>query len=502
MTTTLRRVLINVSDKSGVVELAHTLAQMNCEILSMGGTAALLKEHNIPHVFFSETNLLGVDAVIMNLPPFEESISNPHHTLDDVVENIDISGVTLIREAAKNYKHIMIVVDPSDYPRFIASFTTHANTYPFRFSLAQKAFSHTAVYDSSITNYLGCQNNEQGSEFPLRYHSVYYKKHDLHPGENSHQKAAFYSDTPDNHRSLQKNWFGLGASAIPQATLIQGKSLSFNNIVDADSAWSILKELDTNEPACVIVTHANPCGVAIRYTTKDAYQAACANNSFPVEGCIIALNKTCDLQTATCIVDTSFVRIIIAPQIAPEALALFHQKPHIQLLICPYFQPTSQSRPTQSWMTKKIVGGLLLQSTDSTPTSDLQHLTCVTKRQPTVQEIKDLYFSWKIVKNVTSQAIVYSKNEMTLGIGAGQMHSIDSAWLGIKKAKQAKFSLANAVMASDVAFHVSDIIEAAAKEGITAIIQPGGSSEDAKIIEAANKADIAMIFTGVQHFRC
>lgn len=539
MTSLIRRVLISVSDKNGVVELAHSLVSMNCEILSTGGTAALLKQHHIPHIEVSEytqfaeildgrvktlhpkihagilaranqdelvlteLNIPWIDAVIVNLYPFQKSIADPNHTLADAIENIDIGGPTLIRAAAKNHARVAVVVDPYDYPDFIqyCANTNEDSQKNFRFTLAQKAFTHTAVYDSAIAHYLGRIDDTDQSEFPLTYHPVYYKQADLRYGENPHQKAAFYSETPNNHKTAQNTLHGMSAASIVQSTLLQGKPLSYNNIADADGAWSSLKDLDTNEPACVIVKHANACGAAIRRTLIGAYQAAYAADPLAAFGGIIACNKTLDASTAQCILDTQFVEVIIVPQVASDAWTILQTKPNIRVLVCPYFQGSSRGYKSQTWNVKKINGGLLVQSSDSAPSLDLNNLTCVTKRQPTEQERHDLCFAWKIVKNIQSNAIVYAKNQATLGIGAGQMSRIDSVRIGLEKAKQIKADLNNAVMASDAFFPFRDGIDTAAEAGITAIIQPGGSLRDAEVIAAANERGIAMLFTGIRHFR-
>ncbi len=534
MTFPLRRVLISVSNKNGIVELAVALTQMNCEILSTGGTAALLKQHQIPHIEVSEytqfaeilegrvktlhpkihagilarntqedalvlanLNIPQIDAVIVNLYPFQQCIADPNHSLSEAIENIDIGGPTLIRAAAKNYSRVAVVVDPDDYPHFLK---TQAKELDIRFALAQKAFAHTAAYDAAIAHYLGSINDGSQSEFPLTYHPIFYKQYDLRYGENPHQKAAFYSDTPDNHKSLQKAWYGKIPASIVQSSLLQGKPLSYNNIADADSAWQSLKDLDTNEPACVIVKHANACGAAIQRTLIDAYQSAYATDPLAAFGGIIALNKTLDAKTAQKILQTQFVEVLMVPQVEPLAWELIQQKPNIRLLVCPYFQQATQCH-SSGWTFKKINGGLLVQSSDTPPALDLQNLTCVTERQPTEQEKQDLCFAWKVVKNIQSNAIVYARNQTTTGIGAGQMSRIDSVRIGLEKAQQSGIDLNHAVMASDAFFPFRDGIDKAAQAGITAIIQPGGSLRDQEVIAAANEFGLAMIFTGIRHFR-
>ena len=362
MTAVLKRAFISVSNKSGLLELARLLVQMNYEIYSIGETAAFFKQNTIPHACINrldEINISHVDAVIVNLRTF------------DTVKNIDLDGPMLIRTAAKNYEHVAVVIDPADYPLFIENLRNNNDISAFRFTLAQKAFACTASYDSDIAHYLGCINNhhEKLSEFPLTYHPTYYKIGDL-----PNQKAALYSDTPNNYHSLQNDWFGLGSAAIPQSTLLQGEHLSYNDIVDTDLAWNMLKDLDTNEPACVIVKHGNPCGVATRYTLVDAYKAAHAVEPSATSEAIIAINKSLDLNAATCILNTQSVDVIIAPQVTSEALTLLQQKPAIRLLVCPYFQPRSQIRKKKAWTLKKITGGLLLQSTDGLASSNFKHI--------------------------------------------------------------------------------------------------------------------------------
>lgn len=516
----IQRVLISVSDKRGIVEFAKKLNNHGVEILSTGGTAALLKKHLITHIEVSEytqspemmdgrvktlhpkihagilarknkdeadmaeQNIPFIDAVVVNLYPFRETIQNPEHTLQDAIENIDIGGPGLIRAAAKNHERLSILVDPNDYPLFLEQCEKDQIDHHFRFKLAQKAFSHTAAYDSAIANYLGCINPEnlkRETDFPLTYHPVYYKQEELRYGENPHQKAAVYGDS--THTAYQ---------------LIQGKPLSFNNIADADAAINIIRDLDTTEPACVIIKHANACGVAIRNQLIDAYKSAYSTDSSAAFGGIIALNKTLTAQTAQHILETQFVEVILATQVEPNAVEILKQKPNVRVFS---YSLNERNSKVANMHYKKIHDGLLIQSSDTRPSLDLLNLQYVTEKKPTEKEMADLAFAWNVVKNIQSNAIIYAKDLMTIGIGAGQMSRIDSVRIGLEKAKQANFDTAGAVMASDAFFPFRDSIDMAAKAGISAIIQPGGSMRDKEVINAANELDIAMVFTGVRHFR-
>lgn len=534
MNISIQRVLISVSDKRGIVEFAQKLHLSGTEIISTGGTAALLKKHQIPHIEVSEytqfremmdgrvktlhpkihagilarlhqdESILNdlqiplIDAVVVNLYPFQQCIENPNHTLNDAIDNIDIGGPTLIRAAAKNYERVTVIVDPDDYPLFIHRTEKKTLTQAFRFELAQKAFAHTATYDGTIANYLGCidsENPENRTNFPLTYHPVYYKKQDLRYGENPHQKGAIYKSADKNNPALH--------GTLANATLLQGKPLSYNNLADADGALNCLNDLNTHQPACVIVKHANPCGVAIRNQLIEAYRAAYATDPSAAFGGIIAINKSLDAKTAQCIIDTQFVEVIIVPQIDAHAATILKQKPNIRVLTCGLWKETEPAviPKTVEWHIKKISGGLLIQSADSSPAFDFNHLTCVTQRKPTEQEMSDLHFAWKVVKNIQSNAIIYARNQAALGIGAGQMSRIDSVRIGLEKARQAGFSLQDAVMASDAFFPFRDGIDTAVQAGISAIIQPGGSLRDSEVIAAADEADIAMVFTKIRHFR-
>lgn len=337
MTNSIKRAFIHVAHKNGILELAHKLIQMNWTIFSTNETAVFFKENNIPCALLN--NEKEFDAVIVNLPHFKNKL-----------EDLDIDFHAFIRASAKNYTKVAVIVDPSDYP----SFLKEPNTPQFRFSLAQKAFSYIASYDATISNYLSTMNNR----FPSHYHATYYKKYELLPEKNA--QSALYTETSDTHKSLQKNWFGLGAAALPQSTLIQGNSLSFNDMIDADNAWKTLKALDTNEPACVIVKGDVICDSAIRYTIIEAYQSASQHISNIFDG-VIAINKTCDVALAQHILKTSFTGTIFAPQIAPEAITMFKQKPLLRLLVCPYFQPVSQSSVCEDFVLKQVRGGLLMQ---------------------------------------------------------------------------------------------------------------------------------------------
>jgi len=519
----IQRVLISVSDKRGILELARQLHHLGVEILSTGGTARLLKNHAVPVIEVSDytgfpemmdgrvktlhpkihAGILGrrdqdetalkkwdiplIDAVIVNLYPFQETIANPHCTLEEAIENIDIGGPAMIRAAAKNYERTAVIVDPEDYPVLLKHLADNQQDTTFRFQLAKKAFAHTAAYDAAVSNYLGRVGNNESTSFPAVYHAVYHKIQDLRYGENPHQKAAFYSEKL--HPEPQ--------GTLTSAVLSQGKPLSFNNIADAEAALNIIKELGESQ-SCVIVKHANPCGAAVASDQTKAYQNAYATDPSAAFGGIIAFNQKLLASTVSTILETQFVEVLIAPEIEEEALEQLKQKPNIRVLACGYWKP-SKSQTTPNY--KKIGGGLLLQTPDSPAADDLAHLSIPTQRQPSPSELSDLELAWIITKYVQSNAIVYVKNHKVIGIGAGQMSRIDSVRIGLEKARQAGFETKGAVMASDAFFPFRDGIDTASQAGITAVIQPGGSLRDEEVITAANQADIAMVFTGVRHFK-
>ena len=526
----IKRALLSVSDKTGIVEFAQSLAQKGVDILSTGGTAKLLADNGIkvteaseytghPEIMdgrvktlhpkihggilarrgvdeavMAENNISAIDMVVVNLYPFANTVANDDCTLEDAVENIDIGGPTMVRAAAKNHKDVTIVVNASDYERVIAEMNANEGslTYKTRFDLAISAYEHTAAYDGMIANYFGKMLPAYGEtegevdfdnkkKFPRTVNSQFIKKQDLRYGENSHQDAAFYVEANPEEAS------------VSTATQIQGKALSYNNIADTDAALECVKEFD--EPACVIVKHANPCGVAIGDNILAAYEGAYVTDPTSAFGGIIAFNRELDADTAEAIVSRQFVDVIIAPSISEAAAQIVAAKPNVRLLECG--QWNSQ---TTGFDYKRVNGGLLVQDRDQGRVAD-SDLKVVTKRQPTEDEMRDLKFVWKVAKFVKSNAIVYAKGSTTIGVGAGQMSRVYSAKVAGIKAADENLEVKGSVMASDAFFPFRDGLDAAAEAGITAVIQPGGSMRDDEVIAAADEHGIAMVFTGMRHFR-
>ena len=518
-TAVVRRALISVSDKTGIVEFAQQLNALNIEILSTGGTYKLLKDSGISvtevsaHTGFPEmmdgrvktlhpkihggilarrgtdeavmadNNITPIDLVVVNLYPFENTVARPDCSLAEAIENIDIGGPTMVRAAAKNHQDVTIVVNVSDYEKVLADLTKHngATSYALRFDLAIKAYEHTAAYDGAIANYFG-QKVEGGSEgFPRTLNSQFIKVESLRYGENPHQASAFYVEKNPQEVS------------IATATQLQGKALSYNNIADTDAALETVKLF--SEPSCVIVKHANPCGVATADTIQQAYLRAFATDPESAFGGIIAFNRALDENTAADICERQFVEVIIAPGASDAAQAVIAAKKNLRLLIC---QPWSQSLSALD--AKRVNGGLLIQDRDIALVG-AEDLTVVTKRQPTPEEIADLLFSWKVAKMVKSNAIIYGKALQTIGVGAGQMSRVNSARIAAIKAEHAGLKVNGACMASDAFFPFRDGIDNAAKVGISCVIQPGGSIRDDEVIAAADEHNMAMVFTGMRHFR-
>ncbi|EGR3416394.1 bifunctional phosphoribosylaminoimidazolecarboxamide formyltransferase/IMP cyclohydrolase [Vibrio parahaemolyticus] len=523
----IRRALISVSDKTGIVEFAQALAERGVDILSTGGTARLLAEQGIAVTEVSDYTgfpemmdgrvktlhpkvhggVLGrrgqdddvmvkhginpIDMVVVNLYPFAETVAKEGCTLADAVENIDIGGPTMVRSAAKNHKDVTIVVNASDYDRVIAEMDANDKslTLETRFDLAIAAFEHTAAYDGMIANYFGTMvpsygENKEGDEeskFPRTFNQQFEKKQDMRYGENSHQAAAFYVEANPQEAS------------VSTARQIQGKALSYNNIADTDAALECVKEF--NEPACVIVKHANPCGVALGKDILEAYNRAYQTDPTSAFGGIIAFNQELDAETATAIVERQFVEVIIAPSVSAEAIEVVAAKKNVRLLECGEW-----STKTTGFDVKRVNGGLLVQDRDQGMVS-LDDLKVVSKRQPTEEELKDALFCWKVAKYVKSNAIVYAKGDMTIGVGAGQMSRVYSAKIAGIKAADEGLEVAGSVMASDAFFPFRDGIDAAAEAGIKCVIQPGGSMRDDEVIAAADEHGMAMIFTGMRHFR-
>uniref|UniRef100_UPI001866CDF3 bifunctional phosphoribosylaminoimidazolecarboxamide formyltransferase/IMP cyclohydrolase n=1 Tax=Microbulbifer hainanensis TaxID=2735675 RepID=UPI001866CDF3 len=512
--------LISVSDKSGIVEFAQQLATMGVEILSTGGTHRQLKDAGVDVVevsdytgfpemmdgrvktlhpkvhggilgrrgtddsVMSEHGITPIDMVVVNLYPFAQTVAKPDCTLPDAIENIDIGGPTMVRAAAKNHNDVAIVVNASDYDGIIAEMKANdgALAQATRFDLAVKAFEHTAGYDGAIANYLGAIKDGEKQAFPRTFNSQFIKKLDLRYGENPHQKSAFYVESNPAEAS------------IATAAQIQGKELSYNNIADTDAALECVKAFD--EPACVIVKHANPCGVAVAESIGNAYDLAFATDTESAFGGIIAFNRELDGATAKAIVERQFVEVIIAPSVSPEAKAAVAEKKNVRLLVCG--QWSADRAPALDY--KRVNGGLLVQDRDDgiVTAGDLK---VVSKRQPSEEEIRDLLFTWKVAKFVKSNAIVYGKDGRTIGVGAGQMSRVNSARIAAIKAEHAGLEVKGSVMASDAFFPFRDGIDNAAAVGIRAVIQPGGSMRDEETIAAADEHDMAMVFTGMRHFR-
>ena len=528
----IRRALISVSDKTGIVEFAKALAERGVDILSTGGTARLLAQQGISVTEVSDYTgfpemmdgrvktlhpkvhggVLGrrgqdddvmekhginpIDMVVVNLYPFAETVAKEGCTLADAVENIDIGGPTMVRSAAKNHKDVTIVVSAHDYDRVITEMDANDKslTLETRFDLAIAAFEHTASYDGMIANYFGTmvpsygsssatesKEGDEESKFPRTFNQQFIKKQDMRYGENSHQDAAFYVEANPEEAS------------VSTARQIQGKALSYNNIADTDAALECVKEFD--QPACVIVKHANPCGVALGSNILEAYDRAYKTDPTSAFGGIIAFNQELDAETATAIVERQFVEVIIAPSVSAEAVEVVAAKKNVRLLECGEW-----STKTTGFDLKRVNGGLLVQDRDQGMVS-LDDLKVVSKRQPTEEELKDALFCWKVAKYVKSNAIVYSKGDMTIGVGAGQMSRVYSAKIAGIKAADEGLQVEGCVMASDAFFPFRDGIDAAAQAGIKCVIQPGGSMRDDEVIAAADEHGMAMIFTGMRHFR-
>ena len=517
----ITRALISVSDKTGIAEFAQQLHDhFGIEILSTGGTAKLLAEKGIPVVEVSSYTgfpemmdgrvktlhpkihggLLGrrgtdeavmaehdippIDLVVVNLYPFEQTIARPDCDLATAIENIDIGGPTMLRAAAKNHAAVTVVVDANDYARVLEEMTSHSGAVcdATRFDLAVKTFEHTARYDGAIANYLGTiQADGSKVTFPRTFNSQFHKAQEMRYGENPHQNAAFYVEANQVEAS------------VATARQLQGKELSFNNIGDTDAALECVKQYD-EAAACVIVKHANPCGVAIGNTLLDAYNRAYSTDPESAFGGIIAFNQELDAKTAEAIVERQFVEVIIAPKVSSAALKVVSTKKNVRVLECGEWSKEANRRLDF----KRVNGGLLVQDADL---QLFQELKVVTQRAPSEQEMADLLFTWKVAKYVKSNAIVYGKESMTIGVGAGQMSRVNSARIAGIKAEHAGLEVKGSVMASDAFFPFRDGLDQAAENGITAVIQPGGSMRDEEVIAAANEHNIAMVFTGMRHFR-
>ena len=515
----LRRALISVSDKTGIVEFAKALAAGGVEILSTGGTCRLLRDEGITvvevsdHTGFPEMmdgrvktlhpkihgGILGrrgvddavmdehdipaIDLVVVNLYPFEATVARPDCTLEDAVENIDIGGPTMVRAAAKNHRDVAIVVSSGDYARVLeelAAYDGHT-TLATRFDLAIRAYEHTAAYDGMIANHFGRLTEGGSEQYPRTFNLQLEKVQEMRYAENPHQSAAFYRDSRQSE------------IGISNAEQLQGKALSYNNVADTDAALECVKGFDA--PACVIVKHANPCGVAVAEDLMNAYDLAFHTDTESAFGGIIAFNRPLDGTTAAAIVERQFVEVIIAPEVSEEAIAAVATKENVRLLRTGQWSPPVPARDF-----KRVNGGLLVQDRDDGMVTR-GDLKVVTERGPTDAEWDDLLFAWKVAKFVKSNAIVYAAQQRTVGVGAGQMSRVNSARIAAIKAEHAGLEVRGAVMASDAFFPFRDGIDNAAERGIAAVIQPGGSMRDDEVISAANDAGMAMVFTGMRHFR-
>ena len=515
----IKRALISVSDKAGIVEFARALASMGVELLSTGGTWRLLKDNGLEVTEVSEYTgfpemmdgrvktlhpkvhggilarrgqddavmaahgIAAIDMVVVNLYPFEATVARPDCSLEDAIENIDIGGPTMVRAAAKNHRFVNIVVNAADYSAILAEMQANdgATSLATRFDLAIKAYEHTAAYDGAIANHFGSLVPGGSPTFPRTFNTQFHKVQEMRYGENPHQQAAFYVEAHP------------AEAGIATAKQLQGKELSYNNVADTDAALECVKNF--SEPACVIVKHANPCGVAVAADIGKAYQLAFATDPESAFGGIIAFNRELDAATARAIVDSQFVEVIIAPSASAAAIAAVADKKNVRLLVCGAW---SAQGPAFDY--KRVNGGLLVQDRDlgMITAADLK---VVSRVQPSQQQLQDLLFAWKVAKFVKSNAIVYAANGQTVGVGAGQMSRINSARIAAIKAEHAGLAVRGSVMASDAFFPFRDGIDNAGQAGIAAVIQPGGSIRDDEVIAAADEHGMAMVFTAMRHFR-
>jgi phosphoribosylaminoimidazolecarboxamide formyltransferase / IMP cyclohydrolase len=514
----IRRALLSVSNKDGLLEFAQALDKRGVAILSTGGTATLLEKHGVAvtqvssHTGFPEImdgrvktlhpkihgGLLGrrevdeavmkqhsiepIDLLVVNLYPFAATIAKPNCTFEDAIENIDIGGPAMVRAAAKNHDRVTVIVDPTDYSVVLDEIAKNSGVSEVtRKRLAAKAFAHTAQYDSAVASYLTRVTEPAQGEFAQSLALHFDKRIDLRYGENPHQRAAFYT-TPDAQ----------GAS-MGSARQLQGKTLSYNNIADGDTAFECVRQFA--DPACVIVKHANPCGVAVASDIQSAYDRAYKTDPTSAFGGIIAFNRALTATTAQAIVERQFVELIIAPEVDPEALQVCARRENVRVLVTGGLAPSNLRYEYRS-----INGGLLVQTRDD-GMARKEDLKIVTKRKPSDGELDDLLFAWQVCKYVKSNAIIYVKDRMTIGVGAGQMSRVVSSRIAAMKAKDEGLTVAGAVMASDAFFPFRDGLDVAAEFGIKAVIQPGGSMRDNEVIAAADEHGMAMVFTGMRHFR-
>ncbi|QDE38198.1 bifunctional phosphoribosylaminoimidazolecarboxamide formyltransferase/IMP cyclohydrolase [Luteibacter pinisoli] len=520
----VRRALVSVSDKTGLTDLARRLAAANVEILSTGGSARALREAGIavrdvgdltgfPEIMdgrvktlhpkvhggllgrrgtddavMAEHGIVPIDLLVLNLYPFERTVANPECTLEDAIENIDIGGPAMLRAAAKNWNDVGVLTDPAQYENALAEIEGKGGlTRASRFALSVAAFNRVSNYDAAISDYLSGVSLDEThtavagrAEFPAQSNGRFVKLMDLRYGENPHQAGAFYRDLYP------------AAGTLATFRQLQGKELSFNNIADADAAWECVRQFDA--PACVIVKHANPCGVAVAADPLAAYELAHATDPTSAFGGIIAFNRPLDAETAKIILKRQFVEVLIAPVVEAGAVEEATKKANVRVLEI----PPGDGRNSHD--IKRVGSGLLIQTADHYQVSR-DELKVVSKRQPTPAELDDLLFAWRVAKMVKSNAIVYAKDQRTIGVGAGQMSRVVSAKIAGLKAEEAGLVVPGSVMASDAFFPFRDGIDAAAAAGISAVIQPGGSMRDSEVIAAADEAGMAMVFTGIRHFR-
>lgn len=523
----IKRALISVSDKTGIVELAQSLHKLDIEILSTGGTAKLFRENDIPVIEVSdytgfpemldgrvktlhpkvhggllgrrdlpahiatmkESDIPNIDMLVVNLYPFEATVAKPDCKLEDAIENIDIGGPAMLRSAAKNWKDVAVLSDANQYATVIDELnSTGKLTEKTTFALSVAAFNRVSNYDGAISGYLS-SFNEDGSRnpYPTQMNNRFTKIQDLRYGENPHQSAAFYQDICPAPGSLVT------------AKQLQGKELSYNNIADADSAWETVKAFDSN--ACVIVKHANPCGVALGATALEAYSKALKTDPTSAFGGIIAFNMPVDEAAAEAI-SQQFLEVLIAPEYTPEALAFFDEKKNVRVLkiALPKGGDTPWKQGRNSHDSKRVGSGILIQTADIHE-MQMADLKIVTKKQPTPQQMADLLFAWNVAKYVKSNAIVFCGDGMTLGVGAGQMSRVDSTKIAVIKAENAGLNLQGSVVASDAFFPFRDGVDVLADAGASCVIQPGGSMRDEEVIAAADERGLAMVLTGIRHFR-
>jgi len=512
----VRRALVSVSDKRGLIPFVSGLAELGVEVLSTGGTCRQLRDAGLEVIEVSEKTgfpeimdgrvktlhpiihggLLGrrgtdeavmeehgieaIDLLVVNLYPFEQTIARDDATIEDAIENIDIGGPAMIRAASKNHDGVAVIVEPDDYNAVLEDLRSNALSIESRRRLAAKAYAHTASYDTAITKYLSQSLRDDALGQRFLYSGCLSEK--LRYGENPHQQAAFYVDQQ------------APAGSLAAAKQLQGKALSYNNIADSDAALECVKQFA--EPACVIVKHANPCGVAVASNILEAYDKAFKTDPTSAFGGIIAFNRPLDTKTAELIVERQFVEVIVAPEINAEAATIVAAKKNVRVLETGTW-PTANA---PGYDFKKVSGGLLVQSTDLGVITE-SDLKVVSDLAPTAAQIEDMLFAWTVVKYVKSNAIIFCKDKMTIGVGAGQMSRVYSTRIAAIKAADENLSIAGSVMASDAFFPFRDGIDAAAETGISAIIQPGGSMRDDEVIAAANEHGLAMLFTGMRHFR-